>query len=340
MLRLAPILLVLAACGWAAQGERGRMAQGVLSGGFEWVVGPPLVSPADRPEDPCVSIKDPSIVRYGGRWHLFCTIRSRKRSHQIEYLSFEDWDGAGSAERHVLTFNDGYFCAPQVFYFAPHGKWYLIHQVVDESRKPGLQPAYSTSPDIADPTSWTESRLLFAEQPDNVERWIDFWVICDEERAYLFFTSMDGRMWRAETTLADFPHGWSRPQVVLQADIFEAGHVYRLLSADRFLAVIEAQAGARRYYKAYVADRLDGEWTPLAATKEDPFAGPANVCDAGPHWTDSISHGELIRAGCDQNMEVDPRDLRFLFQGVTDGDMQGKSYGEIPWRLGLLTPAP
>ena len=30
--------------------------------------------------------------------------------------------------------------------------------------------------------------------------------------------------------------------------------------------------------------------------------------------------------------------LRFLFQGVSDRERQGKVYGEIPWRLGLLEP--
>jgi len=127
MLRLTAMLLGAAACFWALAARGGEMGERELPGKFEWVVGPPLVSPADRPDDPCHAIKDPTIVRYGGRWHLFCSIRSRTRTHQIEYLSFEDLEHADSAERHVLTFNDGYFCAPQVFYFAPHGKWYLIH---------------------------------------------------------------------------------------------------------------------------------------------------------------------------------------------------------------------
>jgi len=35
---------------------------------------------------------------------------------------------------------------------------------------------------------------------------------------------------------------------------------------------------------------------------------------------------------------VDPAHLQFLFQGVLDKDRQGKGYGEIPWRLGLLEP--
>ena len=308
------------------------------TGRLHWTVSAPLVRPVSRAHDFCHSVKDPTVVHYKDRWHLFCTIRSQKRSHQIEYLSFDDWKNANGAERHVLTLSDGYFCAPQVFHFSPHDKWYLIHQVVDESRKPALQPAYSTSQNLSDPASWTKPVLLYTEPPDNVERWIDFWVICDAQSAHLFFTSLDGRMWRSETTLSEFPHGWSRPAVVLRGDIFEAGHIYRLKGLNKFLAVIEAQAEGRRYYKAFLADRLDGSWEPLAATREKPFASPVNVRDSGPHWTDSFSHGELLRTGWDQNLEVDPAKLRFLFQGVTDEAKAGKKYGDIPWRLGLLSP--
>jgi hypothetical protein len=53
---------------------------------------------------------------------------------------------------------------------------------------------------------------------------------------------------------------------------------------------------------------------------------------------DSVSHGELIRAGTDQLLEVDPEHLRFLFQGVSDDEKAGKSYGQIPWKLGILEP--
>ena len=52
-----------------------------------------------------------------------------------------------------------------------------------------------------------------------------------------------------------------------------------------------------------------------------------------------VSHGELLRAGSDEKLEVDPANLRFLFQGVLEKDRQGKGYGEIPWKLGLLEPA-
>jgi len=318
----------------------------LLAGRFKWTVSSPLVSPVGRSADPVYSVKDPTIVRYRGRWHLFCTIRGQKRSHQIEYLSFsawgrlsaDDWKDANAATRHVLTLSDGYFCAPQVFYFTPARRWYLIHQVIDKSRKPSLQPAYSTTSNIAAPNSWSKPTLLFSKQPDNVKMWIDFWVICDAMRAHLFFTSLDGRMWRSETKLTDFPAGWSRPNVVLRGDVFEASHTYYLKGLNKFLTVIEAQAGGRRYYKAYLAETLDGHWTPLAATKDKPFASLVNTQHAGTHWTDSFSHGELIRDGFDQTLQVNPAHLRFLFQGVNDQAKRGKKYGEIPWRLGMLKP--
>jgi hypothetical protein len=169
--------------------------------------------------------------------------------------------------------------------------------------------------------------------------WIDFWVICDATKAHLFFTSLDGQMWRAETTLANFPKGWSRPVVALRGDLFEASHTYRLKGFNKYLTLVEAQNEGRRYYKAYLADRLDGAWMPLADTRTKPFASPVNMRDVGAHWTDSCSHGELLRAGHDQLLEVDPARLRFLFQGVSDAERHGKKYGEIPWRLGLLAPA-
>jgi len=322
----------------SATGDAHKAVQALLSGDFRWIVSPPLVHPVEAPDDHYYSVKDPSVVFHGGRWHLFCTVRGRNRSHQVEYLSFPDWAHVDKAERCMLRITDGYFCAPQVFYFTPHRRWYLICQVIDPSRKPALQPAFSVSQDIASPASWSPPELVFRRSPENVEKWIDFWVICDEGRAYLFFTSLDGRMWRAQTQLGDFPHGWSRPEVVLRGDIFEASHTYRLKGLDLYLTLVEAQANGRRYYKAYLAERLDGEWRPLAAERDRAFAWPANTRPAGERWTDSFSHGELLRCGFDERLEVDPSELRFLFQGVSDAERRGKKYGEIPWRLGLLTP--
>ena len=90
-----------------------------------------------------------------------------------------------------------------------------------------------------------------------------------------------------------------------------------------------------------MADRLDGAWAPLADRPEQPFAGWHNVRPAPgvEAWADNISHGELIREGNDETMTVDPRRLQFVFQGVLEKDKAGKGYGQLPWRIGILTPA-
>lgn len=308
---------------------------------FRWSLSPSLIRPVERSADPCISIKDPTVVRHNGQWHLFGTIRSEKRTHQIEYLAFDDWKSAHAAPRHVLTLNDGYFCAPQVFYYGPHKLWYLVYQVAEKGHRQGLQPVYSTTADLGDPQSWTKPKQMFSPDPENVKSWIDFWVICDETHARLFFTSNDGRMWRSDAPLEKFPLGWGGPKIVLQGDIFEASHTYRVKETGRYLTIIEAIGHGRRYYKAYGSDRLDGEWAPLADTWEQPFASSENIVpETAPAWTDHVSHGEFLRTGVDERMEVSAKDLQFLIQGGADKNYRGKKYGEIPWELGLLRALP
>lgn len=313
---------------------------------FQWRLSAPLVEPLDRPGDPCVSIKDPSVVYAEGKWHLFCTVRGRVRTHRIEYLTFESWENVAQAQRTFLTCREGYFCAPQVFYFRPREEWFLVYQVGEPNRRLGLQPAYSTTRQISDPSSWSPARLFFPdEDPPGVERWIDFWVICDDDHAYLFFTSLDGRLWRMSTPLPDFPRGFSNATVVctdVHPDwhLFEASHTYRLEGEEGYLTLVEAQhtaRGNRRFYLAYVAERLDGAWKPFAASPENPFASADNVAPTNSLWAEHISHGELLRKSPDETLTVEPERLRFLIQGVTLKRAAGKPYGEIPWKLGLLT---
>ncbi len=308
-----------------------------LRGDFRWKSTAPLVLPQDIGGISCYSIKDPSIVRFNDRWHLFCTIRGKERSHAVVYLSFADWEEAGKAQRHLLSMHEGYYCAPQVFFFAPQQRWYMICQAASEDWEPNYQPAFATSDDIADPDAWSKLQPLYDPKPENIRAWLDFWVICDEQKAHLFYTSLDGKMWRSETALKNFPRGWTKPSVAIEGDVFEASHTYRLKDRQQFLTVIEAQGGhGWRYQKAYLAERLEGPWKPLAATKDESFASMRNVEHPDPRWTDSISHGELLRDGYDERLVVDPQQLRFVYQGVLDRDRGGKPYGQIPWRLGIL----
>jgi hypothetical protein len=321
----------------------------LLSGKFQWKSTPPFATPLDRDGGHYFSVKDPSIVRSekDNRWHMFCTVRGEKRSHQIEYFAFADFTVADRSDRHFLTITDGYFCAPQVFYFTPHKKWYLIYQVWDKregvkwddrAASPGLEPAFSTNDDIADWKAWTAPQRLFDAHPENIRHWIDFWVICDEQHAYLFCTSNDGKMWRSRTRIEDFPKKWSAPEIALKhPDLFEASHTYRIQGAQKYLTIVESRGDNRRFYQAFLADKLDGTWTPLAVSRAHPFASDHNVhFPPDSIWAQSISHGELLRSSNDERMEIDPANFRMVYQGVRDEEMKGKSYGQIPWRLGLL----
>ncbi|MEZ6131685.1 MAG: non-reducing end alpha-L-arabinofuranosidase family hydrolase [Planctomycetaceae bacterium] len=321
-----------------------RAADPLVSGDFRWRIGPPVLEVnrerlPESPEHPWIAVKDPSIVRHDGRWHLFCTLRKDKQGDgriRIGYLSFDVWSEAKNATWSILNLTTGYHGAPQIVYFEPHHKWYLIYQAEDATRKLKYGPCFSTNTDITAADKWTLPEPLYVV-PEGVKAGLDFWLICDDSKAYLFFTTLNGKMWRAETLLENFPNcGWSPPDVALTADIFEASHTYCLKGRNQFLTIVEAQAGKRRYFKGFVADQLDGTWSPLAASREKPLVSPLNVVNQYESWATSYSHGEFLRIGSDQKLEIDPNNLELLFQGVNDQQYQKKDYGQIPWRLGLL----
>ena len=320
------------------------LAQSWETGRFRWRVGQPLlkVDAMRLPpsEHPWVAVKDPSVVQHEGRWHLFCTLRKLKQGEgriRIGHLSFDDWSEAGRANWTVLDLTMGYHGAPQIFYFRPHQKWYLIYQAEDQTRDLKYGPCFSTNSDITKPLQWTRPQPLYIV-PEGAKAGLDFWVICDDAKAHLFFTSLNGKMWRSETALEQFPDGgWSTPEVALRADIFEASHTYTLRGGKGFFTIVEAQAGKRRYFKGFLADRLDGDWRPLAASRKQPLVSPLNVVNQADSWATSYSHGEFLRTGFDERLEIDPEHVRLLFQGANDDEYTRGGYGEIPWKLGLLT---
>ena len=58
-----------------------------------WRYSAPLISAEKRPLNPSHAQKDPSVVFFGGRWHVFMTVKLPERS-AIEYCSFLDWGKA------------------------------------------------------------------------------------------------------------------------------------------------------------------------------------------------------------------------------------------------------
>src|SRR5262245_51050846 len=308
--------------------------------GFNWTTSDALidVGVGKTAPDPHVSIKDPSFIFHEGAWHLFTTVRMKSGRVDMEYLSFQDWNDANKAERHILNLHNQYNCAPQIFYFTPHKKWYMVYQRGDTNAAVKFGPCFSTTDKIGDPKSWTKPQMMITNFT-TAPKWIDFWVICDDSKAYMFYTSNDGHMWRREAAKANFPYGWSDAELALKGDIFEASHTYRIKGTTQYLTVIEAIGNNRRYYKAYIANKLDGEWSSLGDTMEKSFAAAEKNVRQEKPWTTNISHGELVRSGIDENMEIDPAHLKFVYQGAADDEYRGRNYGQIPWRLGLLEEA-
>lgn len=341
-MRLPSSLIALLLLAFALpSAHHARAADPFETGVFSWRASQPLldVGPGRDEVDAHLALKDPTIVQHEGRWHVVATLRKKSGKVMMEQLSFTDWAAARDAKRHVVELHDAYHCAPQLFWFAPHAKWYLIYQMADESRVVKFGPSFSTTTTLDDPASWSRPQVMIPVLPEGGEktRWIDFWVICDFAKAHLFYTSDDGHFWRRETRKADFPLGWGKPELVLKdtrEELFEASHTYKLKGREQYLTLIEALGDGGRYYKAWLADRLEGPWRPLAATRERPFAAPSNV-EQSPPWTRSISHGELVRSGVDETLEVDPAHLRLVFQGVSAEGYRNK-YGSIPWQIGIL----
>jgi hypothetical protein len=206
-------------------------------------------------------------------------------------------------------------------------------------------PQYSTTTDPTNPASWSTPASFFSSQPSTVSNWIDFWVICDTSNCYLFFSGDNGNFYRSQTSVANFPQGFSTPEIVLSAsneyDLFESGQVYALQGMNQYLINIEAIGPTgHRYFRSFTANSLDGAITPLANANSwaTPFAGSNNVTFAAGvgNWTDDISHGGMIRVGYDETLTIDPANMQFLYQGVNPSLNSG-SYVLIPWQLGLLT---
>jgi hypothetical protein len=315
---------------------------GNLPSTFRWSSSGVLAAPRPDATHNVVSVKDFSVVRHNNQWLIYATVANTAGGWGLVHFQFGDWPQAASAPHTYLdtasAIGPGYRAAPQLFFFAPQNLWYLVYQ--------SAPPTYSTSTNPANPASWSAPRTFIASEPAIVTQnkgpgqWIDFWVICDASTCYLFFTDNNGHLYRAQTTLANFPNGFGNTQIVLTDSrfaLFEAANVYRVQGQNQYLLVIEAiGTNGRRYFRSWTATSLTGAWTPLAATEAEAFARSNNVTFPGGAWTQDISHGELVRAGNDQTLTINPCRLQYVYQGM-DPSQSGLPYSQLPWRMGLLT---
>ena len=85
-----------------------------------------------------------------------------------------------------------------------------------------------------------------------------------------------------------------------------------------------------RYYELWTSSSAGGSWTQVA----EKWAWRGNLSYKADSWTTNVSHGEIIRAGYNQVMEInDINQVDFLIQGTTN---TSGTYQQINWDLGVI----
>jgi len=243
------------------------------------------------------------------------------------YFNFTDFPSANAAPWYYMDRTPGfggYKCAPELFFFQPQNLWYLVFQ--------SPWPTYSTNSNPGNPAGWSQPKTFFTNMPNGA---IDFFTICDNNNCYLFFSNDAGSWFRSSTSKSTFPGGWGAITTVFQSSnkyaYFEASWVYKLSTQQEYFAGIEGiGSDGTRYYQVFNASSLAGSWSEITSD----FASHYNV-QYPVQWNNGISHGELVRAGYNEMLELNPCGIRFLYQGVSPSAHD--PYEELPYKLGLLT---
>ena len=168
---------------------------------------------------------------------------------------------------------------------------------------------------------------------DTQSKWIDFWVICDKTRAYLFYTQSQNTVMVRTTSLEEFPNGWGAGESVF-GGVTEAAHIYKVKAKNEFHMIYEQNRDGVRSFGLASAENLAGPWEKVT----DRFATGEQLRYFGDQqkWTEMVSHGEAIRTGYDQQIEYNPNGYRWLVQGTLKKYLD-RDYALLPWQLGIIS---
>ncbi|MDP4180932.1 MAG: non-reducing end alpha-L-arabinofuranosidase family hydrolase [Bacillota bacterium] len=293
-----------------------------------WTVDDPVVFHAQCKPYDYYAAKDPTIVYYNGKYLVYYTGANQSDGWQMCFSSASTIEGLKTAPRTYMSkIGESYFCAPELFYFEPQNLWYLVYQ--DGT----YGAAYATSTNPADPTSWSGPKSFGVS--GNMG-W-DYYIICDDQYAYMYNTPSDGsaKLYMRKTALSNFPNkGWSAPTVAC-SNVFEASEVYKSKADGQYYLLVEAMIDGRSY-ELFTSSSAGGPWT-LVNNK---WATKATLTKYnGSKWTTNVSHGELIRSGYNQKLEInDINHVDFFIQGTLS--ISNAAYQQLTWDLGLIRNYP
>lgn len=302
---------------------------------FRWSSTGPLAQPKSPPAHEFVSLKDFTVVRWDDQFVVYATVFDTSNSSWSGVnFNFADWAQADAAPQTYMGGTPaGATVAPDLFYFTPKNIWVLTYQW-------GFK--YATATDPTKPSTWSSPKTLMTGDPTGGTGTgpIDQTVICDASNCYIFFAGDNGHIYRGSMPIGNFPGAFANAASILSdtpSNLFEAVQVYAVKGTAQYLMIVEAEGSSGRYFRAFSASRLDGNFTaiPGASSEGTPFAGKNNVAFTGAAWTNDISHGDIVRDDPSETQTIDPCNLRFLYQGRDPTVNVG--YGELPYRPGLLT---